>query len=52
MHDNPLGRALLGQADAITMSKAVDALRSALKTYETPDGVFLDSAALLVTAHR
>lgn len=52
LHESPLGRILLGKADAAAMSKAVDALRAALTPHQTPDGVLLDSTAWLVTARR
>jgi SAM-dependent methyltransferase len=48
----PAARAMLGQADEETSAKARAALRDALTPYETSDGLFLGSAAWLVTAHR
>jgi SAM-dependent methyltransferase len=52
LHENPLGRALTGEADEATAAKAIQALRAELSPHQTPDGVFLDSAAWLVTARR
>lgn len=45
-------RAMLADADEATVAKATDALRTALRPYETPDGVLVESAAWLVTAQR
>ena len=45
-------RGLLDGADAETERRAVDAVRDTLRLHEAPDGIWLDSAAWLVTAVR
>jgi SAM-dependent methyltransferase len=52
LREIPVARTMLGDADKSTAAKALAALREALTSYETPDGVFLGSAAWLVTARR
>ena len=47
-----LARALLESVDPTMAQRALDAVRDALRPYERPDGVHLDGAAWLVTAHR
>jgi SAM-dependent methyltransferase len=48
----PVAREMLAQADEDTVAKGVAALREALTPYETSEGLFLGSAAWLVTAQR
>jgi SAM-dependent methyltransferase len=48
----PTARAMLGEVDDENSAKAMAALRDALTPYETSEGLFLGSAAWLVTAHR
>jgi SAM-dependent methyltransferase len=48
----PIARQILGAADSSARSQIMDALREALHDYQQPDGVFLGSAAWLVTARR
>jgi SAM-dependent methyltransferase len=45
-------RALLDGVDAETERRAVDAVGAALRPHESPGGIWLDSAAWLVTAAR
>jgi SAM-dependent methyltransferase len=45
-------RRLLDDADAETERRAVDAVRGALRLHEAPGGIWLDSAAWVVTAVR
>ncbi|MGH3972910.1 MAG: class I SAM-dependent methyltransferase, partial [Pseudonocardiaceae bacterium] len=45
-------RDLLADTDEITMRKALDSMRAALRPYQSTDGVLLGGAAWLVTAHR
>lgn len=45
-------RRLLDDADAETEGRAVDAVRGALRSHEAPEGIWLDSAAWLVSATR
>jgi SAM-dependent methyltransferase len=52
LHGTPTARTMLREADEDTAAKAVTALREALTPYETPYGLFLGSAAWLVTARR
>lgn len=45
-----MGKRFLGDADVATTARALDAARTALAPFATPDGVRLGSAAWLVTA--
>ena len=47
-----MARLLFENVDAETERKAIDAVRDLLKAHEQPDGVWLGSAAWLVTATR
>jgi hypothetical protein len=48
----PIAREILASADPRAKSQITGALRDALGVYQQPDGVFLGSAAWLVTARR
>ncbi|MGH9185794.1 MAG: class I SAM-dependent methyltransferase [Acidimicrobiales bacterium] len=47
-----IARALLESVDPDTATRALDAIRDALRPYERPDGLCLGGAAWLVTSHR
>jgi hypothetical protein len=47
-----MARLLFEDVDAETEQKAIDAVRGLLEAHEQPDGVWLGSAAWLVTATR
>ena len=45
-----MARALLGQADQATATRALDAVTEALRAHEAPEGLYLSGAAWLVVA--
>jgi len=47
-----MARLLFEDADADTERKAIDAVRGELAAHEQPEGIWLDSAAWLVTGTR
>ncbi len=47
-----IARAMLEPVDSGTATRAVDAVREALRAHQRPDGLFLSGAAWLVTARR
>jgi len=50
--DTDIARTFLDPVDPDTATHALDAVRTTLRTHEQPDGLFLNGAAWLVTAHR
>jgi SAM-dependent methyltransferase len=52
LQENPTARTMLKDADEQTVANVRQALREALATHQTADGVALGSAAWLVTAER
>lgn len=52
VRDLPAARGMLDSLDLATQADALHAVGEALRPFETDDGVLLDSAAWLFTAHR
>lgn len=50
MRQSDFGQVLFAATDPATSARGWDAIAAALAHYQTPDGVYLDGAAWLVTA--
>jgi SAM-dependent methyltransferase len=50
--DTDIARTFLDPVDPDTATRAIEAVRTTLRTHQTPHGLFLNGAAWLVTAHK